>query len=248
MIVIGRRTVYLVLAILSFSLILGLISLMGYFVETKSEKFEVDGKIIVIDAGHGGEDPGAKSSDGLIEKDINLEIALRLKNLIEASGNKCVLTREEDKLHYSEGTEGMTAKRRQDLAYRKSIAESSKADVFISIHLNSFTQTQYYGAQTFYSGGSAESKKLAEIIQSELTDKVDKTNKRVALVRNDITILKNSKIPTVLVECGFLSNPKDAKALGTDEHLNKTSEAIFIGCMKYLSALMHEAGSVLMPI
>lgn len=240
MVVIGRKTTYTVLSVVIVLGIIIFVSAIGYLIPIKGEKFEATGKVIVIDPGHGGEDPGAKSSDGLQEKHVNLAIALKLKKLIDASGNKCVLTRNSDELHYSDGTKAMRAKRREDIEYRKNVVKSCNADIFVSIHLNSFTQTQYRGVQTFYPRNFPESKKLAEIIQKELIETVDRNNKRVSLVRNDIMIFENISIPTVLVECGFLSNSSDVKALKKDEHLEKIARAIFIGCIKYLSGISQQ--------
>lgn len=208
----------------------------GYHISTSGTSHYVTGKTVVIDPGHGGEDPGASSPGGLKEKDINLKIALKVKQLFENASNTCILTRDEDKLHYTEGTQGINAKRRQDLEYRRTLAENSNADLFVSIHLNSFQQSQYYGAQTFFPKDSEESKKLAILIQEEFRERVDRTNKREPLVKSGIRIFRDRKVPTVLAECGFLSNPKDAANLEKDEYLQKVAEAIFMGCMRYFNS------------
>ena len=118
---------------------------------------------------------------------------------------------------------------------RNEIINNSGAHIFISIHLNSFPQYQYYGAQTFYQKGSEESKKLAELIQEELKNVIENKNHRMAKSIDTVYILKNKTIPGVLVECGFLSNPQEEKLLQDDKYQDKIAWAIFIGIMRYLS-------------
>ena len=134
-------------------------------------------KTVVVDAGHGGEDPGKVSSfSDLKEKDLNLSIAFQLKQLLESSGYKVVMTREDDKLTYEDGTTNIYNKRKQDLTRRKNIMDESGADIVVSIHMNSFTDPVYYGAQTFYPPKSEESLKLAASIQKSMIELLDKGN------------------------------------------------------------------------
>ncbi|HHV95819.1 MAG TPA: N-acetylmuramoyl-L-alanine amidase CwlD [Clostridiaceae bacterium] len=198
-------------------------------------------RTVVVDAGHGGEDPGAVSDNGLKEKDVTLKIAFKLKDKLEKENYKVIMTRTEDILQYDANVTDIYEKRRQDLTRRKSIMDSPEADIVVSIHLNKFTQPQYYGAQVFYPPESPESRKLAQIIQSVLKEKVDPTNKRVALEKKPlpgqkpIVILRDIKTPTVIVECGFLSNPEEERKLGTDEYQEKLAEAIKEGIDKYFA-------------
>lgn len=192
-------------------------------------------RTVIIDPGHGGEDPGAVGDNNrLKEKDINLIIGKRLKELLAEEGFGVIMTREEDGLLYEEGTKGYTNKRRQDLQRRKKIMDEAEADIVVSIHMNKFPQPQYHGAQTFFPKNSPESKKLAECIQKSLRELADPENKREALVKDtEILILKNIKKPTVIVECGFLSNTEEEQKLSTQEYREKLAVAIKEGIKKY---------------
>ncbi|AEV67244.1 N-acetylmuramoyl-L-alanine amidase CwlD [Acetivibrio clariflavus] len=205
------------------------------FPAIKATNNEVKNKIVVLDAGHGGEDPGAVSDfSGIREKEINLYIAQKVKELLKAENFTVIMTREDDTLKYTEGTKKVTEKRRQDLINRKKIMDESGAELVVSIHLNKFPQEQYYGAQVFYPPNSPESKTAAELIQKSLKEIVDPENKRVAMLKKaEIIILKNLKTPTVIVECGFLSNPQEEKKLATVEYQDKLALAIKEGIMKY---------------
>ncbi len=205
------------------------------FPAIKATNNEVKKKIVVLDAGHGGEDPGAVSDfSGIKEKEINLYIAQKVKELLEAENFTVIMTREDDTLKYAEGVKRVTEKRKQDLIQRKKIMDESGADLVVSIHLNKFPQEQYYGAQVFYPPNSPESKTAAELIQKSLKEIVDPENKRVAMLKKaEIIILKNLKTPTVIVECGFLSNPQEEKKLATVEYQDKLALAIKEGIMKY---------------
>jgi len=198
-------------------------------------------RTVVIDAGHGGEDPGAVSKNGLKEKDVTLNIAFKLKDKLEKENYKVIMTRTEDILQYDENTTEIYEKRKQDLTRRKNIMDNSGADIVVSIHLNMFTQPKYYGAQVFYPPESPESRKLAQVIQGVLKEKVDPTNNRVAMEKKPlpgqkpIMILRDLKTPTVIVECGFLSNPEEERKLGTDEYQENLAEAIKDGINKYFN-------------
>ena len=192
-------------------------------------------RTVIIDAGHGGEDPGKVSNySDLREKDLNLIIALKTKELLEKENYTVIMTRQEDKLEYAEGTTNIIEKRRQDLNRRKKVMDESGAAIVVSIHFNGFNQTQYYGAQTFYPPNSAESKKLAEILQKSLKDTCDPENNREPQLKKDpIIILVDLKTPTVIVECGFLSNAQEEKKLGTGEYQDKLAAAITAGIQEY---------------
>ena len=195
----------------------------------------VTDKTIVLDAGHGGIDPGAMNKDKtVLEKDINLQITMKIKELIEASGGNVVLTRDSDISLYEEGANKTTRQKyNENLKNRKKIVENSQADMFVSIHLNSFEDSKYYGAQTFYPAGKEDSKFLAEMIQAELKRVVDNTNNREIKSREDLYLLKDNKMPSTLIECGFLSNQKEAKLLAEEEYQDKIAWAIYVGIQKY---------------
>lgn len=189
-------------------------------------------KVIVIDAGHGGRDAGASGKSGLKEKDVNLEIAKRLKAYIEESGGVAVMIREDDEGLYSMDSPN---KKREDMKNRKQIISESEADVLISIHLNSFPQSQYYGAQVFYPEDSKSSKLLAKIMQQELRRVLDRNNERVEKGTENYYILKDNAIPSVLIECGFLSNPEEERLLGQPWYQEKIAWSIYIGLLRYFT-------------
>ena len=193
----------------------------------------VTNRTIIIDAGHGGEDGGAVSSNGVSEAQINLNIALKLQNLLEQSGATVVLTRSDENAIYDIDKKTLRQKKNSDLKNRVKIGNTSSADIFVSIHLNKIDQSQYYGWQTFYKNGNEQGKKLATCLQNNLNEAIQKENKRTPLKISDIYIIKNVEIPTTIVECGFLSNPEEEKQLQTDEYQNKLAWGIYNGIMDY---------------
>ena len=204
------------------------------FKGTPATSLPINKKIIVIDAGHGTPDGGAVSENGATEKDINLDVANRLCALLEKTGAYVIMTRLDD----NAVTDDLKAKireiKRRDLKNRRDIRDNSDADIFVSIHMNKFEDPKYYGAQVFYSYTPEESKRLAESIQEELIKLADPSNTREAKKADGIFILKNSRIPSVLVECGFLSNPEEAQKLETDKYRDTLAWAVYCGIVKYL--------------
>lgn len=190
-------------------------------------------KIVVLDAGHGGFDPGAIGSLEMKEDDINLEITLRLRRLIEQGGGIAVLTREIDEGLDSEESKTYRQRKNEDLRNRRILINGSEPDIFISIHLNSFPQPQYYGAQTFYKAGSEESKLIAKSVQDELRRVLDKNNDRQPQSRDSIYLIREAQCPSILVEGGFLSNKKEEQLLNDPEYQQKIAWAIYVGIIKY---------------
>jgi N-acetylmuramoyl-L-alanine amidase len=191
-------------------------------------------KVIVVDAGHGGVDGGTSGRSGVLESHINLEIALRLRKLLEQSGAMVILTRDTDMGLYSD-TGRIRDKKNEDLRNRKKIMNESDADIFVSIHLNAFPQSQYYGAQTFYPKDSEESKMLASIIQEELIRILNNGNRRETKLKSDVYLMQDSRIPMVLVECGFLSNPMEEILLQESKYQEKVAWSIYIGILRYFN-------------
>lgn len=193
----------------------------------------VSQKVIVLDPGHGGYDPGkeGKSSD---EKDINLSIALILQNYLEQGGAVVFITRNDDK--------ALGSSKKTDMKNRTSLADECEADIFISIHQNSFPSSSVKGAQVFYHNSSASGKLLAETIQEKLRTYVDSGNTRKAKANSDYYILRVTSIPAAIIECGFLSNPSEEKNLNTKEYQEKIAWAIYLGISEYflLSDLQEE--------
>lgn len=192
----------------------------------------VSGKKVVIDPGHGGDDPGAKSQSGLAEKNINLDVALKLKKYLSRVGVYCIMTRESDQDFFNV-LNGSTSKKRRDLGFRTRIANESKADLFLSIHANSFPQSIYRGAQTFFEPNNPQSRKLAQVIQYYLVKELGPNKRRPR--PGDFRVLKDTRMPGVTVEIGFLSNPEEARLLNDPNYRERLAEAIFHGVVGYFS-------------
>ena len=183
-------------------------------------------KVILIDAGHGGIDGGAKSKNGTIEKDINLAIALKLKKKLEDNGYKVYMTREDDST--------VREKKREDLNKRVEMKKETECDIFISIHQNMFPQSKCYGAQVWYASND-KSKELADGIQEALKDNIKDNNKRIAkAAKEQYKILRDGyEGASIIIECGFLSNYEEEQKLKSDEHQDNIVEGIKSGLDKY---------------
>lgn len=189
-------------------------------------------KVIVIDPGHGGADPGAQNS-GLKEKDVNLDISLRLRNVLASRGCNVILTREVDKDFFLPGyVKGRMAKR-AELNQRINLASANNADLFVSIHANSFPQRNTYGMETYYHQKSTSGKELAELIQKQLTQ-LQNDNKRNAKA-GDYYLINQTKMPAVIVEVGFISNPRERKLLLSDHYRDLVAAAIGTGIEDYFN-------------
>lgn len=200
-----------------------------------NELFKDKGKItIVIDPGHGGRDPGKVGVNGALEKDINLSIALKLKDILEQDNFNIIITRTEDVGLYSESDSN---KKRADLNKRIEIINSSNALFAISIHQNSFTQESVKGAQVFYHAQSEQGKKLATIIQDQIKETLKDGNHRKPKSDTNYYLLKHTKCPLIIVECGYLSNRREADLLLDEEYQKKLASAIHQGILKYLETL-----------
>ena len=201
----------------------------------------INADTIVIDAGHGGFDGGAVSKDGTCEKDINLEIARQLASLAEEDGWRVVMTRTIDEA-LDEGDEErkrIRTRKTEDLRARKKLIDETEPMMAVSIHLNSFQEDPTVrGAQTFYPSVAEEniaeeSKRLAEAVQKELVSGLNDGTERAALGKKDVLLLKDPKVPTIIVECGFLSNWEEAEKLKDPEYQAKLSEFIYNGILEY---------------
>lgn len=187
---------------------------------------EENNKVIVIDPGHGGIDGGAKSENGVIEKDINLSISLKTKAALESKGYKVIMTRSEDIGLYTEGKK-VREKKIEDLGNRVKVKKENKCDAFISIHQNMFPQKNCKGAQV-WSANNEPSQKLGKIIQQKFKEEVDQNNKREAKVaKKEYKILNDGyEGASVIVECGFLSNPEECELLGKEDYQNKIANTL----------------------
>ena len=186
-------------------------------------------KVILIDAGHGGWDPGMISKEIVLEKNINLQISAKLQSILEQSGAFVINTRVQD--------EALGDRKNSDLRSRRDIANTGRADIMISIHQNSFQNINVSGAQVFYYTHSDESKRLAECIQGELRNFVQASNQRESKANSSYYVLKETTIPAVIVECGFLSNPLECQNLQDPKYQEKIAWAIYLGILKYFGIL-----------
>ena len=188
-----------------------------------SEKNE---KLILIDPGHGGIDGGAESKNGTVEKNINLKVSLKLKDLLKKQGFNVKMTREEDKGLYSDSGR-IRKKKLEDLNNRCKMKEDSKCDMFISIHMNMFPEKKYYGPQVWYSD-CKNSMDLAHLLQEGLRKDLNDDSERIEKPALDLyKILRcNNNIPSVIVECGFLSNEKEEAKLNSDKYQSKIAESL----------------------
>ena len=187
---------------------------------------------IVIDPGHGGNDPGKIGINDVPEKDVNLAISLELKEILEQNDCRVVMTRQKDEALYQAGD---TNKKVADLRARCQMNNDSGADAVISIHQNSFTAESSRGAQVFYRASSQEGKKLADILQTQLVSGLDPDNRRVAKANSDYFMLKNTTATMVIVECGFLSNSKEAELLTQASYQRRVAWAVALGVLQYVS-------------
>ncbi len=192
-------------------------------------------KVIIVDPGHGGFDPGKPGIHGEDEKHINLKIALLLKTYLEDSGATVVMTRTTD--DDVDGMDGVKHKSK-DMVERKKLCEGG--DILVSIHQNSFTQSSVHGAQTFYNGKSEKGKRLAESIQNAIKTHTDETNRRQAKSNTNYYVLKATQIPAVIVECGFLTNPEEEEKLNSQAYQDKMAYGIYQGIIKYFEEQVKE--------
>lgn len=191
--------------------------------------------IVVIDAGHGGEDGGASGADGTLEKDLNLQIAKKLQRTLSSMGVECVLTRNEDILLYDRNTDYQGRKKMLDMLERLKICRSYENAIFISIHQNSFPQPQYSGFQIYYSENSSESFKIAEMLEQAIKLSLQPNNNRHSKASGGtIYLLDRLECPALLLECGFLSNPDECALLSTEEYQNKLCALIASTICEYL--------------
>lgn len=210
----------------------------GYFIEKSALKANYNfdnNSVIIIDAGHGGIDGGTHSADGTLEKEINLSIALKLKDILQSFGIKVITTRESDMSIHSEGVQGIRNQKISDIKNRLHIIETTENAVFVSIHQNYYPQPQYSGAQIFYSKNNPLSEILAQSIRGEIITNLQKENTReIKKSGKEIYLLNSTTVPAVMVECGFLSNKTEADQLKNENYQQKMAFFIAMGIIDYL--------------
>ena len=196
---------------------------------------ENEKNLVIIDAGHGGEDPGAVGASGVYEKDLNLSIATLMATELRNMGYTVVLTRTEDKMLYlpEENIKGM--RKISDLKNRCKLTEEYPDCIFVSIHMNSYGSSKYSGLQTYYSDGNEQSRVLADKIQSSVRKTLQQDNKRQIKNGKSLYLLENSKGTAVIVECGFLSNGIECEKLSQKEYQKELSFSIVCGIIEYMN-------------
>lgn len=197
------------------------------------EKPTVQYPTIVLDAGHGGMDPGKVGINNALEKDINLSIVLKLKDLLEKEGFTIHLTRDSDQLLAAPNS---TSQKRDDMIARIQKVEEIQPFFTISIHQNSFPDPNVNGPQVFYYKDSVESATMAQVIQDILNTQLEPAKKRTPQSNTNYYLLTRTPTPTVIVECGFLSNPNEADLLTQEDYQNRVAHAIYLGILAYYEA------------
>ena len=240
----AKTFIYLILVfLLFFALSLGIF----YFINHNSSEASLPSKhpenytpstvypTVIIDAGHGGEDGGAIGKNGAYEKDINLEIAKKLKAKLDTLDIPCVLTRSTDILLYDRNTDYEGKKKRLDLLARKEFTEKYDNAIFISIHQNSYPKEQYSGFQAYYSPNNVTSRELAYLIENSVKDSLQPANNRTSKqADSSIYLLDKLYCPAVLLECGFLSNTEECRLLCDNAYQINLTDAIASGIIEFL--------------
>jgi len=226
--------------VIAFMLIFLLLG--GLFVNTylNSEKYvsamskENEKNIVIIDAGHGGEDPGAVGSDNIYEKDLNLSVSKELGSALAEKGFTVIYTRTDDKLLYKEEENIKGIRKISDLKNRCKIAAEYPNAIFVSIHMNSYGDPKYSGTQVYYSTRNEYGRMLASAIQESVKESLQPNNNRVIKSGEGIFLLENTENVSVLVECGFITNSEECKKLSEKEYQKELSLAIVCGIIKYV--------------
>jgi N-acetylmuramoyl-L-alanine amidase len=203
----------------------------GYKTANENVFTENYSTIIVIDPGHGGEDPGATDNE-LVEKQLNLQVSLKLNDFLKINGYATVLTRSDDRLLYNVGEENK--KKYFDLRNRASIANEYNDCLFVSIHMNKFPLESCRGLQVFYSSNNENGIVLAESVQSNISNLQTDNERTVKCGNESIYLLETLKMPAILVECGFISNPEEAKLLSNDLYQNALALCLYCGIMEFM--------------
>ncbi|MGN0467328.1 MAG: N-acetylmuramoyl-L-alanine amidase CwlD [Acutalibacteraceae bacterium] len=229
-----KQVIYIFLAVvISASFVFGL-DLLYMKISAVEQAKELP--VIIIDAGHGGEDGGTSSSSGIVEKNINLAISKKLEALFKLSGFEIIMTRSDDRLIFDENSSTIREKKVSDIHNRMKIIEENPNSIFLSIHQNHFSQSRYNGAQVFYSKNNSESEKIADYIQQQIKSDLQPENERqIKPSGTEIYLLHNAVTPAVMVECGFLSNAGEAQNLNDDEYQTKMAFSIYNGILNYLN-------------
>ena len=219
----------------ALSAIIGItMKIYGRSVIQASSDAMLQNKIVILDAGHGGEDPGACAEDGIYEKNLNLQITLEIGKALEEKGFIVVYTRTDDRLLYKEEENIKGIRKISDLKNRCKIAERYPDSIFVSIHMNSYGNSKYSGLQTYYSTKNDKSKLLAESVQNKVISELQTNNNRTIKSGNSIYVLENIENPAILIECGFMTNKEELKKLSEKEYQKQLSFLIVCGIIEYI--------------
>lgn len=212
------------------------LTFMANFSAAEASSMPITQKTVIVDAGHGGDDGGAIGIDGTVEKDINLDIALKLEKILKFYGFNVIMTRTQDAMTCDDGLDSLRKRKISDIHNRFELMRKNPDAIFISVHQNKFEDSSQHGTQVFYSGNDERSKELAEAIQTSVTLTLQRKNDRVVKKSGSgIYLLYHAKIPAVLVECGFISNSDEVKKLKDESYRMKLAILIADGLLKYLS-------------
>lgn len=216
------------------ALLLAALLTAGKYLESRvsSDEVKTDKNVVVVDCGHGENDPGKVGVNDVLEKDINLKIGKIVEKKLKKKNFKVVMTRTEDKILADEESNN---KKAQDMKARVALINETKPFLAVSVHQNSYHDADVRGAQVFYSSHSAEGEAAARFMQEALLS-VDSGNTRQAKPNDNYYLLKRTETPTIIVECGFLSNPQEAALLTDGEYQEKIADAIVEGVEKYLES------------
>ena len=193
--------------------------------------------MIVLDAGHGGLDSGAVGKSGVLEKDVNLSVVLALRDMLELSGFEVVLTREEDISIYDAGVVGIRNQKLSDMDNRLEIVQSYPDSIFLCIHQNNYTDPQYFGGQMFYNDNHPDNRTLAQIMQNRFAILQTGNDREIKLSGDELFLLKSNPNPSLMIECGFLSNPEEEAKLGSWEYQQQVAFTIYGGVVEYLDTV-----------
>ena len=199
--------------------------------------------VIVLDAGHGGLDSGAVGKSGVLEKDVNLSIVKALRDMLEVSGFEVVLTRDEDISIYDAGVEGIRNQKLSDMDNRLEIVQSYPDSIFLCIHQNNYTDPQYFGGQMFYNNNNPDNRTLAQIMQARFAQLQPGNDREIKLSGDELFLLKSNKNPSLMIECGFLSNPEEEAKLATEEYQQQLAFTIYSGVLEYVDAVSEQPES-----
>lgn len=234
---IGKKSIIAIIT--AFLIILSAmlyLTFMANFSAAEASSMPITQKTVIVDAGHGGDDGGAIGIDGTVEKDINLDIALKLEKILKFYGFNVIMTRTQDVMTCDDGLDSLRKRKISDIHNRFELMRKHPDAIFISVHQNKFEDSSQHGTQVFYSENDERSKELAEAIQTSVTLTLQRKNDRVVKKSGSgIYLLYHAKIPAVLVECGFISNSDEEKKLKDESYRMKLAILIADGLLKYLS-------------